>query len=175
MNNPPLDYRKYLNYNPDTGSLTYKITTSRKAQAGKPVKKNRQPGYNGPRVSVMGRSNNLFRILWYLQTGEWTHNTRFKAVDGNWNNLKFNNIERNKSKENIPKEIPPKKNSSLDPYNWFPQKWEVSVNDEVIGHYRTLEECILRTTIDRVAKQFIGKYDVKSIRYLRRTLFKEEN
>lgn len=82
--------RKLFNYDPSTGKLTRRMTTSSRAMVGMEVGCRNAAGYLV--VNVDGKLHYVHRLAWLWMTGEWPqadidHINRKKA-DNRWENLR---------------------------------------------------------------------------------------
>jgi len=125
-----------INYDPDTGLCTWRISPGRAIALGSVAGGRDTPGYIT--IRYKGRGYAAHRIAWLLQTGEWPvcqvdHKNQVKT-DNRWSNLRAANASQNK--QNITK---PNANncSGYLGVNWHAQagKWvaRIGVNGKNIS------------------------------------------
>ena len=61
--------REILNYNPDTGKFTWRVTLGSRAMAGRPVSQGLSNGYRTLRVD--GKLYRAHRLAWFYVHGVW--------------------------------------------------------------------------------------------------------
>lgn len=64
--------REWLDYNPTTGALTWRVTRSRLAQAGDPAGHLKKSGY--VQVIIRGKAYAAHRLAWLITHGSWPEN-----------------------------------------------------------------------------------------------------
>lgn len=82
--------RELFDYNPETGIVTRKVTTSSRAKRGYTITDVSATGYL--RVRFQGKQVHLHRVIWLIQTGDWPlyeidHIDRNK-LNNRWLNLR---------------------------------------------------------------------------------------
>ena len=84
------DVRKFLNYDPDTGVFTRKITTSYRAMAGDICCAKNEQGY--ATISIRSSIYRAHRLAWLYVTGNWPRNEidhiNGDRSDNRWVNLR---------------------------------------------------------------------------------------
>lgn len=88
----PHDLRQLFSYNPETGSLVWLRSTSRRVRVGDKAGSRRNSG-EWLAVGLCGRKVPVHRVIWAIQTGEWP-SSLIDHVDGNganntWSNLRL--------------------------------------------------------------------------------------
>jgi len=86
----PDQIKELLNYDPQTGCLTWKVRTSRRVQVGKTA------GCKSPDgrilVGIFGKLYKAHRVAWAIMTGEWPANQidhkNQDPSDNRWDNLR---------------------------------------------------------------------------------------
>ena len=81
--------RDLINYDPETGILTWKVRQGR-AQAGQTAGTTRHDGYIT--IKVNGKKRYAHRLAWYLVTGSWPKgeidHINHDTSDNRWENLR---------------------------------------------------------------------------------------
>lgn len=100
--------REYLEYNPTTGVLIWKLDRGKKVKAGDLAGTDNGIGYLA--VKLDGKSFKVHRVAWFLKTGSWPtgvidHINHVRS-DNRWDNLrettvKGNNFNKGLAKNNI--------------------------------------------------------------------------
>lgn len=82
--------RQLLNYDPETGDLTWLVTKSNRAPKGSPAGSKDKHGYL--QVGIDGRDYKVHRVAWALMTGEWPNGSvdhiNGTQGDNRWVNLR---------------------------------------------------------------------------------------
>jgi len=140
---------KYMSYNPDTGSMTWKKSTGGGQTLGAEVGHTNSKGYRG--CKVCGRSYKLHRLIWLYQTGSFPkhdidHINRNRS-DNRWSNLRdvksdvnaYNHKVRKDSKTGISGV-----SVTCDKYK-LPYHVRIAVDNEEkhLGFYKTLDEAAM--------------------------------
>lgn len=83
-----------LNYDPDTGSITWKVSLTSRAQAGNPagVWLKMHNGRSYLSITYRGRKMSAAQVAWALHNGEWPDRSVF-YIDNDPQNLKISNLK----------------------------------------------------------------------------------
>lgn len=145
-----------LNYNPDTGELTYKVDRSPS------IRKGSKAGCICSRDKYMlividGKKYLSHRIIWFMMTGEWPvqiDHINHKRWDNRWCNLR--EVAHQDNHKNKPLQSNNKSGYHGVGWNETRQKWAsaIKVNGRriLLGRFKTKEEAI------RVRKEAEIKY-----------------
>lgn len=82
--------RELFNYDPETGSLTWRVNKGSRAREGKPAGSKRDDGYLSVRAD--GEQVLVHRVIWLMHSGEWPgsiidHKNGIRS-DNRWRNLR---------------------------------------------------------------------------------------
>lgn len=86
--------RELLDYNPETGWLTWKVSHSKRVKAGMRAgtREARMPGYFLRRICIDNRAYYEHRVIWLIVTGEWPReqidHVNHDATDNRLTNLR---------------------------------------------------------------------------------------
>jgi hypothetical protein len=81
--------RELLNYDPETGVMTWVVTPGRRTKAGRVAGSLKSDGY--VKIGVLGKRYPAHRLAWLYMTGEWPKN-QIDHMDGKGANNAWNNL-----------------------------------------------------------------------------------
>jgi hypothetical protein len=102
--------KKLLHYDPETGIITKKTTTSWNSEKGDIVKNTQTM------IRIEGKEYSILRLIWLYMYGNFPIKN-IKHIDGNLQNNKLNNLEENFSTKEKPKKLTQKRLKELLHYN----------------------------------------------------------
>lgn len=137
--------RKILDYNPETGDLTWRGTKS--GRTSLTAGTTGEWGRNGKRRRTLTINYKIYkahRIIWLWMTGAWPkdqidHINR-DALDNRWANLCLADPTVNASNRSMSRN----NTSGVNGVFWDKsnQRWKVSLRNKFLGAFRTKEEAI---------------------------------
>jgi hypothetical protein len=128
-----------LAYDPETGSLTWKVSLGA-AKAGKVAGWLRPDGRRC--IAIDGTAYRAHRIIWAMQTGDWPEK-EIDHIDLDPSNNRWGNLREATSSQNQANRPIRRNNASGYTGVCFDSKrqdWIAYINKRHIGHFRTKEE-----------------------------------
>lgn len=97
--------REYLDYNPYTGIITWKLNRGKKVKAGSEAGTDNGIGYLA--IKLDGKCYKAHRVAWFLKTGEWPKGVidhiNNNRSDNRWENLRVTSVQGNNFNKGIAK------------------------------------------------------------------------
>jgi len=136
--------RSILDYDPQTGTLTWKVNHAARARKSQVAGKTSVRGYVS--VGINGHVYLAHRLAWLIMTGEWpNHSVDHKfgqTVDNNWNTLRPANQSENGANSKLRRDS----SSGFKGVSWSKSKrrWRAHVTKNYkhhhLGYFDTPEE-----------------------------------
>lgn len=152
--------RRLFYYNPDTGSLTWKVTKGSVALAGQSPKSLGAHGY--PRVFVNGKHYRQHRVIWLIVTGKWPEQY-IDHINGERSDNRWCNLRAATQSENMHNSRKPVTNTSGRKgafWSKASQKWmsQIKVNGRMVylGLFASVDEA--GDAYANAARRYYGEY-----------------
>jgi hypothetical protein len=141
---PPLDVvKKFFNYDPATGEITWKIDRGRRVKAGDAAGGVAGDGRLHLVLSLPKLESYLaHRIVWLLHYGEDPGDSEIDHWDHNPLNNKIENLRLATSSQNLSNRRPYNATGEKYIYTTTDGRYRVVINDKYIGRRGTLAEAI---------------------------------
>jgi len=149
-----------FDYNPDTGSMKWKVQNTLFANIGDEVGTPQLPRKRYRIVCVDAEKHRVHRIAWLLMMGNWPRHN-IDHVDGDGMNNRWDNLREATGSENLYNRSKTIRNTSgFKGVHLQKNKWAARIQADGVNHwlgvYNTPEEA--SKAYDRASLKFHGKY-----------------
>lgn len=149
------ELRRLFSYNPNTGVLTWKISTSKKRLAGTTAGVTRQDGYK--RVGINKKDYYVHRIAWAITYGKWP--TRgVDHINGEPSDNRIVNLREANQSQNIANSKCKSGTKGVSTARGGRYRAQIMVNYKYIhlGTFLTIEEA--KAAYNQAASEYFGEY-----------------
>lgn len=133
--------KEILDYNPDTGIFTNKVTRNSRAVKGANLNPNNENGYG--RVAINGERYYLHRLAWFYEYGTWPKN-QIDHINGISTDNRINNLREVSSQQNSFNRTPLNYTSKYKGVCKENSKWKAQIKingfSKTIGRFDTEEK-----------------------------------
>ena len=154
-----------FDYNPSTGSLTWKFSSGKNVKKGKEVGTNdTTPKSNTKyrKTSIFGDRYKVHRIIWLMQTGDWPKG-EVDHIDGDGLNNKWSNLRDVTHSQNLMNAAVRSDSTSGYKgvsYDRSRDRWYAYINldgkRKMLGRYKTKQEAVDARL--KAEQQFFGEF-----------------
>lgn len=152
--------KNHLNYNPDTGILSWINPYTNRFKHGAEVGYTGKDGYR--RIQILGKVYLVHRVIWFIVYGNWPKN-ELDHIDLNRSNNKIENLREcthslnNANRISYKNSISKYKGVNLDKRDGV---WSAEIHKDNIKYYLGRFKCETSAALayDKKAKEFFGEY-----------------